>query len=58
MNDFIKSFFFECVEIMHFLAAYTFFTYKEINTIIFFLIEPFLVILFFVLWRIEKNRFK
>ena len=35
MSDLIKSFFFECVEIMHFLAAYTFFTYKEINTIIY-----------------------
>ena len=58
MGDLIKTFFFECVEIMRFLSAYTFFTYKEINTIIFLLIEPFLVILFFVLWRIEKNRFK
>ena len=58
MSDLIKTFFFECVEIMRFLSAYTFFTYKEINTIVFLFFEPFLVILFFVLWRIEKNRFK
>ena len=58
MSDLIKTFFFECVEIMRFLSAYTFFTYKEINTIIFLLIEPSLVILFFLLWRFEKDKNK
>ena len=58
MSDLIKTFFFECVEIMRFLSAYTFFTYKEINTIVFLLIEPSLVILFFMLWRYEKKKYK
>ena len=57
MSDFIKMFFFECVEIMRFLSAYTFFTYKEINTIIFLIIEPSLIILFFLLWRQEKKKY-
>ena len=52
MSDLIKTFFFECVEIMRFLSAYTFFTYKEINTIVFLLIEPSLVILFFFIMEI------
>ena len=58
MSDLIKTFFFECVEIMRFLSAYTFFTYKEINTIVFLIIEPSLVILFFLLWRYEKKKYK
>ena len=58
MSDLIKTFFFECVEIMRFLSAYTFFTYKEINTIVFLIIEPSLVILFFMLWRHEKKKYK
>ena len=58
MSDLIKTFFFECVEIMRFLSAYTFFTYKEINTIVFLIIEPSLVILFFMLWRYEKKKYK
>ena len=58
MRDLIKTFFFECVEIMRFLSAYTFFTYKEINTIVFLIIEPSLVILFFLLWRYEKKKYK
>ena len=58
MSDLIKIFFFECVEIMRFLSAYTFFTYKEINTIVFLIIEPSLVILFFMLWRYEKKKYK
>tara|TARA_X000000950_G_scaffold20072_1_gene21636 strand:- start:7266 stop:7457 length:192 start_codon:yes stop_codon:yes gene_type:complete len=58
MSDLIKAFFFECVEIMRFLSAYTFFTYKEINTIIFLIVEPSLMILFFLLWRSEKKKYK
>ena len=58
MSDLIKTFFFECVEIMRFLSAYTFFTYKEINTIVFLIIEPSLIILFFLLWRSEKKKYK
>ena len=58
MSDLIKTFFFECVEIMRFLSVYTFFTYKEINTIVFLIIEPSLVILFFLLWRYEKKKYK
>ena len=58
MSELIKGFFFECVEIMHYLAWYTFSTYKEINTIIFLVLQPSLIILFFILWRIEKRKSK
>ena len=58
MSDLIKTFFFECVEIMRFLSAYTFFTYKEINTIVFLIIEPSLVILFFYYGDMKKRNIR
>jgi len=58
MSEFIKDLFFVCVEIMHYLAWLTFSTYKEINTLIFLVIQPSLIILFFILWRKEKTRSK
>jgi len=58
MSELIKGFFFECVEIMHFLAVYTFTTYKVINTTIFLFLQPALIILFFILWRKEKRKSK
>jgi hypothetical protein len=58
MSEFIKNFFFECVEIMHYLAWLTFSTYKEINTLIFLVIQPSLIIFFFILWRKEKRKSK
>jgi hypothetical protein len=58
MSELIKGFFFECVEIMQYLAWYTFSTYKEMNTIIFLILQPSLIIFFLILWRIEKRKSK
>lgn len=57
--DIVNQLFQFCVNVMHTLAHLTGFTYKEINAIVFLIIQPMLVILFFLLWRYEKikNRY-
>ena len=58
MNNAIETFFVWCVELMRFLANMSGMTYKEINVYIFLVLQPALIILFFVLWRIEVARGK
>ncbi len=45
-----------CVDVMYFLADSTNTTYKQINAIVFLIIQPCLVVLFFLLWRYEKKK--
>ena len=58
LGNFIEWFFFLCVDFMHMVAFLTNTNYKDINTIIFLLLQPGLILLFFVLWRLEKRRRK
>tara|TARA_X000000950_G_C13509815_1_gene495254 strand:+ start:301 stop:480 length:180 start_codon:yes stop_codon:yes gene_type:complete len=57
--DIVNQLFQFCVNVMYALAHLTGFTYKEINAIVFLIIQPMMVILFFLLWRYEKikNRY-
>ena len=45
-----------CVNVMYLLADLTNTTYKEINAIVFLILQPGLVALFFLLWRYEKKK--
>ena len=45
-----------CVNAMYLLADLTNTTYKEINAIVFLILQPGLVMLFFLLWRYEKKK--
>tara|TARA_B110000003_G_scaffold51542_1_gene50651 strand:+ start:318 stop:509 length:192 start_codon:yes stop_codon:yes gene_type:complete len=45
-----------CVNAMYLLSDLTNTTYKEINAIVFLIIQPGLVLLFFLLWRYEKKK--
>jgi len=56
MSEMTKWFFLQCVDLMHLLASYTNTTYQEINVIIFIILQPTLILLFFILWRIEKSK--
>ena len=58
MSNPIESFFVWCVELMRLLATISGMTYKEINVYVFLVLQPALIILFFVLWRIEVARGK
>ena len=44
-----------CVNVMYLLADLTNTTYKEINAIVFLILQPGLVALFFLLWRYERD---
>lgn len=54
--DVINQLFQFCINVMYGLAHLTGFTYKEINAIVFLIIQPMLVILFFLLWRYERSK--
>tara|TARA_Y100000768_G_scaffold274984_1_gene210653 strand:- start:773 stop:952 length:180 start_codon:yes stop_codon:yes gene_type:complete len=56
MKESINSIFDICVRLMWDLAELTGFSYKEINAIIFLIIQPVLIILFFILWRYQKKK--
>ena len=58
MSNPIESFFVWCVELMRLLATISGMTYKEINVYVFLVLQPALIILFFVVWRIEVARGK
>ena len=58
MSNPIASFFVWCVELMRLLATISGMTYKEINVYVFLVLQPALIVLFFVLWRIEVARGK
>jgi hypothetical protein len=52
----INTFYYWCVDVMHFLANLTNTTYEEINIIVFVLGQPALIILFMWLWLKERNK--
>ena len=58
MKELINTIFDLGVKIMWDLTHITGLNYKQINAIIFLIIQPFLIILFFILWRFEKKKNK
>jgi len=58
LKELINTIFDLGVKIMWDLADTTGLSYKEINAIIFLIIQPSLIILFFILWRCEKKKNK
>ena len=54
--ELISDLFQLCVNVMHLLADLTNTSYKEINTIVFLIVQPSLVLIFFLLWRHEKKK--
>ena len=56
--DWIDTLFRICVYILVDLADLIGISYEAINIWIFVIIQPLLIIIFFVLWRKEKNRNK
>ena len=56
MASLFSSIFSECVELMRLMATLTGLSYKEMNTIIFLILQPLLVLIFFLLWQREKTK--
>ena len=59
MEEFITDLFMKCVYVLQWLGgspgSYGY-GYYLANVIIFVILEPLLIVLFFTLWRIEKNK--
>jgi len=47
-----------CIQFLRDFASITGLSYEEINVWLFIIIQPGLIILFFVLWRLEKKKTK
>ena len=58
MTEIINIIFNVCVQILHVIGDVTGMGYALANIVIFIIIQPVLIILFFVLWRREKKKNK
>lgn len=56
ISDLVVSFFSSCVRSMIFLADFFGLGYKEINALIFLVVQPSLILLFLVFWMVEKRK--
>ena len=52
----INSFFNWCVDVLEFIGTITGMGYELANIVIFVILQPALILLFFILWRREKNK--
>ena len=56
MDSFISWFFQVCVHILQVIGDVTGMGYALANIVIFVILQPALILLFFILWRIERNK--
>ena len=54
----IDDFFLLCVWVLEVIGDVTGMGYELANIVIFVILQPALILLFFILWRIEKNKKK
>ena len=54
----INDFFYWCVLVLEIMAEHTGVSYELINILIFVILQPLLILIFFCLWRRERNKFK
>ena len=55
MIDLLIMIFSLCVELMKYIASISGLSYKEINVLVFLVIQPLLILVFFRLWRKERS---
>ncbi len=58
MTDYIDSIFWYCVWILQVIGDVTGMGYNLANLVIFVILQPGLILLFFILWRLEKRKNK
>jgi hypothetical protein len=52
----VDEFFLWCVSVLEFIGDITGMGYELANIVIFVILQPGLILLFFILWRFEKKR--
>tara|TARA_Y100000591_G_scaffold244187_1_gene215093 strand:- start:371 stop:562 length:192 start_codon:yes stop_codon:yes gene_type:complete len=55
MIDPLTMIFTLCVELMKYFSLISGLSYKEINVLVFLVIQPLLISVFFILWRKERS---
>ena len=55
MIDLLTMIFTLCVELMKYFSLISGLSYKEINVLVFLVIQPLLILVFFRLWRKERS---
>ena len=58
MTNYIDSIFWYCVWILQVIGDVTGMGYNLANLVIFVILQPGLILLFFILWRLEKRKNK
>ena len=58
LQQYVDWLFWACVDILKVWGDWTGLGYNLLNILIFILLQPLLILIFFVLWRIEKSRRK
>ena len=56
MADLVITFFTFCVQLMHTLADWSGLSYKEVNALIFLILQPLLILFFAALWLFELKK--
>jgi len=56
LENLINDFFYWCVYVLQVIGHFTGMGYQLANIVIFVIIQPLLILLFFYLWVKEKNR--
>ena len=54
----INDFFNWCVFVLEIMAEHTGMSYELINILIFVILQPLLILIFFYLWRKERQKFR
>ena len=54
----IDQFFWWCVGVLQYIGAITGMGYNMANIVIFVILQPGLILLFFILWRMEKEKIR
>jgi hypothetical protein len=58
IGNLIGRFFFWCVDVLVFIGDITGMGYALANIVIFVILQPLLILLFFILWRREIKKYK
>jgi hypothetical protein len=56
--DSVDAFFYWCCDCIYYYGMVCGLTYQEMNIVLFVILQPLLILLFFILWIIEKRRVK
>jgi hypothetical protein len=52
----INNIFWVCVDLLHYVCSLTGLSYEFINILLFVIIQPMLILMFYTLWKIERWR--